>query len=323
MIQSTQKKGSEKTRFSSGLLVQQQPGQTIIHRAAKEVPEFATQLKKFHQQMTLSSFSKSTLYSYARAVSGLALHFEKTPLDLDDEQINNYLYKLTLNDSMSKTYFKHLVYGLRFFFRMYDRETRALKLPSIKFDQKLPVVLSRQELKRLFMAPKRLKQRVIFCLIYAAGLRISELCNLRISDLDFDRKQIRIRQSKGNKDRYVIMSEYIIKGLKRHMAEAKPSVYVFNGRVNGEPISKGTIGNSFRLALKKANILKEACVHTLRHSFATHMLEDGVDIVTIKEQLGHAHVRTTMMYLHVATIPRSQVRSPLDTLYYEELEASS
>lgn len=272
--------------------------------------------------MTLKSFSESTLYSYARAVSGLVLHFGKTPLELDDDQINDYLYKLALNDSKSQTYFKHLIYGLRFFFRMYGRETRALKLPSIKNGRKLPVVLSRQELKRLFMAPKGLKHRVIFCLIYAAGLRISELCNLQISDLDFDRKQIRIRQSKGNKDRYVIMSDYIINGLKKHMAEDKPSVYVFNGKVKGRPIGRGTIGNSFRLALKKAKILKGACVHTLRHSFATHMLEDGVDIVTIKEQLGHAHIQTTMIYLHVATIPRSQVRSPLDTLYSEELEAS-
>ena len=315
MIQSTQNSGTEGTRFPSSSFFKANWKNNLIKRAVTLVPSFQENLLKFEQQVALGSYSKSTLYNYARSVSALVLHFGKSPLDLDDEEINSYLHSLTLTHSKSPTYFKHMVYGLRFFFRMYDREESALKLPSIKDDKKLPVVLSRQELKRLFVTPQRQKQRVMFCLIYAAGLRVSELCNLKISDIDFDRKQIRIRQSKGNKDRYVILSDLAARGIKQHIGGARPQVYLFNGRKKGMPLGSSAVQQSFRLAVQKAGIIKDVCVHTLRHSFATHMLEDGVDIVTIKEQLGHAHIQTTMIYLHVAKIPRSEVRSPLDTLY--------
>ena len=291
----------------------------MIKRAAALVPAFQDHLNKFEQQVVLGSYSESTLFNYARSVAGLVLYYGKSPLELDDEDINSYIHGIRLQDTRSQTYFKHLVYGLRFFFRMYDREACALKLPSIKEPKRLPVVLSREELKRLFIAPSRQKQRVMFCLIYAAGLRISELSNLRISDIDFDRKQIRIGQSKGNKDRYVILSEYISKGIKKHIQGAKPRIWLFNGRKKGTPISHSAIQQSFGLAVKKAGILKDVSVHSLRHSFATHMLEDGVDIVTIKEQLGHYDLRATMQYLHVAKIPRSDLRSPLNTLYEDAL----
>lgn len=307
------------TRFQTVSQFQALSGKTIIKRAATMVPAFQDHLHKFEQQVVLGSYSQSTLFNYARSVAGLVLYFGKSPLDLDDEEINSYIHGLRLQDTRSQTHFKHLVYGLRFFFRMYDREVRALKLPSIKEPKRLPVVLSRQELKKLFIAPSRQKQRVMFCLIYAAGLRISELSNLRISDIDFDRNQIRIRQSKGNKDRYVILSEYVSKGIKKHIQGAKPRVWLFNGRKKGTPISHSAIQQSFGLAVKKAGIVKDVSVHSLRHSFATHMLEDGVDLVTIKEQLGHADIKTTMMYLHVAKVPRSDVRSPLDTLYENAL----
>jgi integrase/recombinase XerD len=319
MIQSTQKTRTVGTRFQTVSQFQALSGKTMIKRAAAMVPAFQDHLQKFEQQVTLGSYSQSTLFNYARSVAGLVLYFGKSPLDLDDEEINSYIYGIRLQDTKSQTYFKHLVYGLRFFFRMYDREVRALKLPSIKEPRRLPVVLSRQELKRLFVAPSRQKQRVMFCLIYAAGLRISELSNLRISDIDFDRKQIRIQHSKGNKDRYVILSDYIARGITKHIQGAKPRVWLFNGRKKGTPISHSAVQQSFRLAVKKAGILKDVSVHSLRHSFATHMLEDGVDIVTIKEQLGHADLRATMLYLHVAKIPRTDLRSPLDTLYEDAL----
>ena len=145
---------------------------------------------------------------------------------------------------------------------------------------------------------------------------MSEVCNLlKINDIDFDRKQIHVRLSKNNKSRYVVLSDYIALGLKQYIEGAKPKVFLFNGRVKGSPLGKGAVQQSFRLALKKADIKKDACVHTLRHSFATHLLEQGVDIVTIKEQLGHAHVETTMMYLHVAQIERNLAHSPFDRLY--------
>ena len=194
-------------------------------------------------------------------------------------------------------------------------EDRALRLPTVKNNRKLPVVLSAEELKRLFVAPQRLKHRVLFALIYSAGLRIGEVCRLKISDIDYDRKQIRIEKSKGKFDRYVPLSSHISKGLYKYMKSFMPKVYLFNGKEKGKPLSKSSVQQSFRLAVKKSDILKEVSVHSLRHSYATHLLEQGVDIVTIKELLGHVDIQTTMMYLHVARINRVMAHSPFDRLY--------
>lgn len=245
----------------------------------------------------------------------VSLHFKKSPLDLDADEINSYLYGLAQNKDLSDTYFKHAVYGLRFFFRVYDLEDRALRLPNLKGQKRLPVVFSQQELKRLFLAPQRLKQRVLPCLIYSAGLRVSEVCKLKITDIDFDRGQVHVRESKHNKSRYVVLSALISKGLKQYIKGARPRVYLFNGCEKGKPLGHSAVQQTFRLAMQKAGIQKEGCVHSLRHSFATHLLEQGVDIVTIKDQLGHAHIQTTMMYLHIAKVNRVMAHSPFDRLY--------
>ena len=206
---------------------------TIIERAKREVPDFKEHYKKFEEQMVIGGYSSSTLFNYSRAVGSLALHFKKSPLELDDDEINSFLFSVAKEKTASSTYFKHMVYGLRFFFRLYDREDRVIKLPTIKNDRNLPVVLSRKELKRLFFVPQRLKQRVLFALIYSAGLRVGEVCNLKISDIDSNRKQIRVAKSKGKLDRYVVLSDYILQGLRKYIKSSKPKVYLFNGKVKG------------------------------------------------------------------------------------------
>lgn len=288
---------------------------TIVEKAKREVPGFREHFAKFEEQVTIGGYSTSTLFNYSRAVAKISLHFKKSLLELDPDEVNRFLFLLAKEKKSSSTYFKHTVYGLRFFFRLYGMEDRALRLPTVKNDRKLPVVLSYTELKRLFFIPQRLKQRVLFALIYSAGLRVGEVCRLKISDIDSDRMMIRIIKSKGKADRYVPLSAYILKGLRRYVKSAKPKVYLFNGKVKGEPLSKSAVQQSFRLAVKKAGIIKDVCVHSLRHSYATHLLEQGVDIVTIKELLGHATIETTMMYLHVAKVNRINAHSPLDTLY--------
>jgi site-specific recombinase XerD len=288
---------------------------TLLERARLEVPGFGDHIRKFEEQITIKSYSESTVFSYSRSIAQISLYFKKSPLDLEPDEINSYLYSLKSDKDLSDTFFKHTVYGLRFFYRVYDLEDRAIRLPGLKNNRKLPVVFSQQELRRLFKAPQRLKQRVLLCLIYSAGLRVSEVCKLKISDLDFDRKQIHIRQSKNNKSRYVVLSNYLSLGLKQYISGSKPKEYLFNGREKGTPLGHSAVQQSFRLAMQKSAIAKQACVHTLRHSFATHLLEQGVDIVSIKNQLGHAHIQTTMMYLHVAKLERSLVHSPFDKLY--------
>lgn len=288
---------------------------TLLERAKLEVPGFVDHIRKFEEQITIKSYSESTVFSYSRSIAQISLYFKKSPLDLESDEINSYLFSLKSDKDLSDTYFKHTVYGLRFFYRVYDLEDRAIRLPNLKNNRKLPVVFSQEELRRLFKAPQRLKQRVLLWLIYSAGLRVSEVCKLKISDIDFDPKQIHVRESKNNKSRYVVLSDYLSKGLVQYIKGSKPKTYLFNGREKGSPLGHSAVQQTFRLAMKKSDIQKEACVHTLRHSFATHLLEQGVDIVSIKEQLGHAHIQTTMMYLHVAKLERSLVHSPFDKLY--------
>jgi site-specific recombinase XerD len=288
---------------------------TLIERAKREVPGFREHYAKFEEQVTIGGYSSSTLFNYSRAVAKISLHFKKSLLDLDVDEVNQFLYLIAKERSASSTYFKHTVYGLRFFFRLYDLEDRIIKLPSIRNEQKLPVVLSHQELKRLFSVPFYLKQRILFALIYSAGLRVGEVCSLKISDIDSDRMTIRIIKNKGKTDRYVPLSQYALQGLRKYVKSAKPKTYLFNGKIKGEALGKSAVQQSFRLAVKKAGIIKDVSVHTLRHTYATHLLEDGVDIVTIKELLGHASIDTTMMYLHVAKFERVNAHSPLDTLY--------
>ena len=208
-----------------------------------------------------------------------------------------------------------MVYGLRYYFRLTGDNKRAINLPSLKKEATLPVILNRSELKELFRAPQLLKHRIILTLIYSAGLRGREVINLRLSDIDFERRTIHIRQSKYKKDRVVPLSDMMARGLKKYLAAEHPYVYLFNGKEPDGRYSIRGLSWVMRQALKKTGIQKQVNLHSLRHSYATHLLEEGVNIVTVKELLGHAEVSTTMIYLHVARCEVVKAHSPLDTLY--------
>jgi integrase/recombinase XerD len=248
---------------------------TLMERAKREIPGFKEHIRKFEEQINIKSYAPSTVFSYSRCIAQICLYCRKSPLDLDLDEINSYLFAMKTDRDMSDTFFKHTVYSLRFLFRVYDREDRAIRLPSMKNKRKLPVVFSQQELQRLFKAPQRLKQRVLLSLIYSAGLRVGEVCRLKVSDIDFHRKQIHVRESKNNKSRYVVLSAYIAEGLKQYIKGSKPQAYLFNGRLKGTPLGHSAVQQTFRLAMKKAGIIKEACVHTLRHSFCYPLIGTG------------------------------------------------
>jgi len=177
------------------------------------------------------------------------------------------------------------------------------------------VIFSQQEVRQLLKAPKLLKHRILFATIYDCGLRISEVINLRIEDLDCDRKQVHIRESKHKKDRYVPISSFTIQGLRKYMETTRPNTWLFNGRIRGEQISRAAIRHAIKAAIGKTAIQKDVCVHSLRHSYATHLLEMGLDIVTVKNQLGHVKIETTMMYLHIARSSPNTGFGPMDKLY--------
>lgn len=197
-------------------------------------------------------------------------------------------------------------------------DNRVIALPKLKREKKIPNILNQKELKKIFAATKLFRHRVLLMLIYSAGLRSSEIINLKISDIDFVRKTIYIRQSKYKKDRIVPLSKYISHELKKYLKIYKPNEWLFNGINSNCPYSKTGITWVLNDAVKRAKIQKKVSLHVIRHSYATHLLEEGVNIVTLKELLGHSDIETTMIYLHVAQCDVIRAHSPLDTLYIKK-----
>ena len=291
-------------------------GLTIVEQAIIAVPGYEEVVRQLGQQVTLRGQSKSTLNNYIRRIAQFVLHFEKLPGHIEEEEINEYLAALARDPkSPSRSGFKHMVYGLRYYYRLLGMNKRAIALPSLKKDTKLPVILNRSELKELFAAPHLLKQRIVLTLIYSAGLRGQEVINLKISDVDFERMTIHIRQTKYKKDRIVPLSEVMAIGLKKYLKAENPYVWLFNGKQPESKYSMRGLSWVMRENLKKTSIIKDVNLHSLRHSYATHLLEEGLNIVTLKELLGHAEITTTMIYLHVAQCEHIKPHSPLDTLY--------
>ena len=252
----------------------------------------------------------------------MALYFETSPLDLDEEQIQDYLYVLkTQHKTPSESFFKHTIYGLRYAYRMVGKPALALRLPSISRPKKLPIVLSQEEIKQLLLIPKLLKHRLILALLYGCGLRSAELCNLRIADLDLHRQMLHVRNGKGRKDRYVPLSPLLCRGVKRYLEAEKPQHWLFNGKypdAQARPFTPRGGQWVIKQARKRSTIPKEFTAHTLRHSYATHLLEMGLDIISLKELLGHERIETTLIYLHVSQLGRKRPFSPLDRLYQSE-----
>lgn len=289
---------------------------TILEQAIIAVPDFKRVISKLDQQVILRGQSQSTLNNYIRRIALFVIHFERLPEQVDEEEINEYLVAQARDPkSPSRSTFKHTVYGLRYYYRLLGMNKQAIALPSLNRDTKLPVVLNRAELKELFRAPQLLKQRIVLTLIYSAGLRGQEAINLKISDVDFERMTIHIRQSKYKKDRIVPLSPTMAIGLKKYLKAENPHLWLFNGKEPGSKYSMRGLSWVLRENLKKTSITKQVNLHSLRHTYATHLLEEGINIVTLKELLGHSEITTTMIYLHIAQCEHIKPHSPLDTLY--------
>ena len=288
---------------------------TLVQQAKTNVLGFSISYAKFIERVTIDQASKSMITNYSRSIAAIALHFNRVPHQVSVEEINSYLYRMTIHEKQSISYFKQAVYGLRHWFRLFDMEEKAIQMPSIKKENKLPVVLSKKECKELFKAPRLLKHKFLLAFAYAAGLRMNEIRLLKIADVDLQRKQIHIKQGKGKRDRYVALSNFITQKFAHYLSEVKPQLYLFEGQTPGWPMGERSVQYVINEALQKTDIKKQASMHTLRHSFATHLLEDGVNIQSIQQALGHSNMRTTMIYLHVAQVKPCLAHSPLDTLY--------
>lgn len=284
------------------------------------VPAFSNLERRLRKSFAINGKASSTLNNYLRCLSHLALHSNCSPEVLDIEQINDYLFHCqNLHKTPSESFFKHTIFGLRVAYKVMGMEQKRIKLPQIKRQKDLPIVLNKQEVRELLKAPKYLKHRLILAMLYGCGLRSYEVCNLLQSDLDFERKSLFVKKQKGKVDRYVPLNTMLIRGLRSYLETETPEKYVFNSQVskNGvpQPITVRAIQWVLKECRSKVTTKKKFTAHTLRHSYATHLLEDGLNIMSLKELLGHAHIETTMVYLHVANSGSSIKFSPLDTLY--------
>jgi integrase/recombinase XerD len=287
---------------------------TIVRQACNKVTGFEQLYKEMERAVSITGKSKSTLTNYSRQLAHLALHYNCFPLELDAEQVMDYLYLIKSRGTTSATFFKFTVYGMRFACKLRGLEYQQFSLPEIDKDVKLPVVLNGEEVKALLKSCKLLKHRLIIGLCYGCGLRCSEVRHLRVADTDIVRGMVHVKQGKGSKDRCLPLGKMLSRGIAQFISAEHPRDFLFEGVDDKAMSQRGTQWVVYQ-AVKRAGIRKEVHTHTLRHSYATHLLEQGVNILTIKDLLGHANIETTMVYLHIATPSAQTVFSPLDTLY--------
>lgn len=299
------------------------PTTNRVHQASITVKGFTECMQQFKTYMLINGLSKNTSNNYSQKIAALCMYCSKIPELITEEELSKYFETMIQHSTgNSASSFKHTVYGLRLYYKSIGL-TSTVKLPSFKKEKKLPVVLSKEECKQLFKVCTNLKHKLLLMFLYSGGLRVGELLCLKWSDIDVNRMMIHIKQSKNKKDRYVPLSHYLLQQLANYMSISKKSKYVFYSTSNLKPMGKTGVRFALSEAVKKSGIIKKGvCSHTLRHSYATHLLEDGLDIMSIKELLGHSKIETTLVYLHVVDCPKIKKNSPLDALMDYTIEVT-
>ena len=269
----------------------------------------------FINRMKLEGKSTSTISTYTRTVSKLIKFYNKRPADLEIDQVIHFMVNMTEQSNLTWKSCVKYVAGLRYYWtHILNDPEFANRIPYPKRQQTLPEILSREELRLLFDACNNIKHRTMFRLIYGSGLRSSELTNLKMEHVDISDGKCRIlvRKGKGNKDRYTVLSKNVLEELQEYCKKYQPKVYLFNGHVKGEKIGGSAIRDAIKRAQRKSGITKRVTTHVLRHCFATHALEHGMNIKRVQMLMGHSSLWTTISYLQVSEIPLNDDFSPLD-----------
>ncbi len=272
-------------------------------------------IKKFKNKLIIENYSEQTIRNYVSALKLFLEYVGKLNVkEVTDKEIQDYLYFCKTEKDYSYSSMKQVVATIRYLY------LNVLKKPvpeslniNLRKPSVLPTVLSAKEISKILNVTGNLKHKTILVLIYSAGLRLSELVNLEISDIDSEAMKIHIRSAKGKKDRYVMLSGNVLKLLREYYKAYKPKRYIIEGQ-NGGKYSPKSVQSVFKRALRRAGIKKKATVHTLRHSFATHLLDEGTDIRYIQELLGHKRLETTQIYTHVSSYSINKIKSPADKL---------
>jgi integrase/recombinase XerD len=263
--------------------------------------------------MELRGFAKSTQRTYLGHIQRFYEYCGKPLASVGYDEVRSFLHHAIMVRKLSSAYVNSAYGAIKFYFQsVLCREWNMLHVPRVKKKSSLPTILTPSEVLQILACTPNLKHKVILSTVYSAGLRVSEVAHLQITDIHSANMRIFIRQSKGNKDRYSILSENNLQLLRQYWKIYRPNLWLFPGISQAKPISVRTIQSIFKTSLAAAGIAKDVSVHTLRHCFATHLLNNGASILQIKELLGHTDIQTTSMYLHLTHAQVLGLKSPLD-----------
>jgi len=268
--------------------------------------------ENYLRKLELKKYSNNTTKSYISSFERFINYYKDLHVDtLNENDIRNYL-QILVNEKRSNSYINLTINSIKFYYeRVLGMPNRFYSIERPRKEHKLPVVLSKEEILAMIECTNNIKHRCIVSLLYSSGLRRGELLNLQLTDIESKRMVIRVRGAKGNKDRYTLLSETILKDLRKYYLQWKPSLYLFEG-IKKDKYSANSVGLIVSRAAKKAGIKKRVSPHILRHSFATHLLESGTDLRYIQLLLGHNSTKTTEIYTHVATNNFNTIKNPLD-----------
>lgn len=282
----------------------------------KQVPNesyYVSDLKKLINELRIQGYSNKTIKAYAGHMSRF-MKYNPEYKAYNERKIKSYILTLK-NENCSHSYISQFIGSLKFWYIKINKlDDFDFGIAHPRREKKLPNVLSKKEVQNIISGIENLKHRTIIMLIYSAGLRIGEAAQLKVSDINSQRGLIKVCQGKGKKDRVTLLSEKMLEILRIYYKSYKPAYWLFPGAEPNRPITTRSIQNVFERACKKANIISKATVHWLRHSFATHLLESGVDLRYIQELLGHESSKTTEIYTHVSSKEITKIRNPLDDL---------
>ena len=279
--------------------------------------------QKMIKAMELRNFSKHTQRGYLKSVKGLAQHYQQSPDKLTKEMIEDYLLYLKNAKGHTPGSCAAVVSGLRFFYNNITDKQITIDYSVPNKGCKLPAVLTQKEIWNIIRAPKNLKHRLILMTTYSAGLRAGEVAALRPENIESNKMLIKVENGKGGKDRYTMLSVRLLKELRHYYKTCKPKTYLFPSSYKhrkDQTLTYGSIRMIYEKARKRAGVKKDDGIHTLRHSFATHLLEAGYDIRKIQVLMGHRRLSTTMIYLHVSRETLSKIPSPLDLIDTKQKE---
>ena len=265
------------------------------------------------RELELKRRPEKTIKAYVRAVADLSRYVGRSPERIEVEEIRDFLHYLITERKVAFSTCNQKMCGIRFFYREVLGREVELRVPARR-SGRLPEPLSRQEIERLLEAARNPKHRVIVMTAYATGLRVGELVKLRLEDIHSDRMLIRVNQGKGRKDRYTLLSPRLLDELRQYWRAYRPRPWLFLNRKGDDHLPEGTAQGAYDTLKERAGVIHGHGIHSLRHSFATHLLEAGVDLVTIQRLLGHARLSTTTIYLHVMETRISSLQSPCDLL---------